>query len=58
MNPYMCKIYNNSKLIFDELELHDYYDTFILFLALKHRYVDSNPFSIGIFSNKPDKSYI
>lgn len=58
MHPFMHKIYANSKLTFDEQELNDYYDTFELLLALKHRHINSNRFFSGIFGYKYDKSYI
>ncbi|WP_283747502.1 SIR2 family protein [Bacillus cereus] len=58
MHPFMHEIYANSKLTFDEQELNDYYDTFELLLALKHRYINSTRFFSGMFGYKLDTSYI
>ncbi|GLV66266.1 hypothetical protein Bmyc01_49350 [Bacillus mycoides] len=58
MHPFMREIYANSRLTFDEQELNDYYDTFELLLALKHRHINSNRFFSGMFGYKYDKSYI
>ncbi|QBJ66776.1 hypothetical protein C3496_10475 [Bacillus anthracis] len=58
LHPFMCEVYANSKLTFDERELNNYYDTFELLLALKHHYINSSAFSAGIFGNKLDRSYI
>lgn len=58
MHPYMYEIYSNSKLTFDEKEFSDYYDTFELLLALKHRYLNSNYFFSGIFGYNSERSYI
>ncbi|MHA4413301.1 SIR2 family protein [Bacillus cereus] len=57
MQPYMCDIYADSKLTFDEQELIDYYDVFELLLALKHRHLKSNRFFSGMFGFKSDKLY-
>ncbi|MGN4421140.1 SIR2 family protein [Bacillus cereus group sp. MYBK249-1] len=58
VHPYMSEIYNTSKLTFDEQELDEYYDTFELLLSLKHRYLGSRSFPIGLFANKFDISHI
>ncbi|MCU4835385.1 SIR2 family protein [Bacillus cereus] len=58
IQPYMCEIYANNKLTFDEQELNNHYDTFELLLALKHRYLNTNRFFSGIFGYKDDKLYI
>ncbi|WP_259384374.1 SIR2 family protein [Bacillus thuringiensis] len=58
MHPFMHEIYANSRLTFDEQELNDYYDTFELLLALKHRHINSNKFFSGMFGYNYDKSYI
>lgn len=58
MHPYMCEIYANSILTFDEQELNNYYDTFELLLTLKHRHLNSYRFLSGIFGYKDDMLYI
>ncbi|MDA2643531.1 SIR2 family protein [Bacillus cereus] len=58
MQPYMCDIYANSKLTFDEQELNNHYDIFELLLALKHRHLNTHRFFSGIFGYKDDKLYI
>ncbi|WP_336747681.1 SIR2 family protein [Bacillus cereus] len=56
--PYMCKIFADSKLTFDEQELIEHYDILEFLLALKHRYIGSSYYYSGIFVYKDDKSYI
>ncbi|MDA2111932.1 SIR2 family protein [Bacillus cereus] len=58
VHPYMSEIYNISKLTFDEQEQDEYYDTFELLLSLKHQYLGSRSFPIGLFANKYDISHI
>ncbi|SDZ43158.1 SIR2 family protein [Bacillus sp. 166amftsu] len=58
MQPYMCDIYANSKLTFDEQELNDHYDIFELLLTLKHRHLKINRLFSGMFGFKYDKLYI
>lgn len=58
MQPYMCEIYNESKLTFDEQELKDHYDIFELLRALKHRHLNIRGFFSGIFGYQDEKLYI
>lgn len=58
MQPYMCEIYNETKLTFDEEELKDHYDIFELLRALKHRYLNVRGFYSGIFGYQDEKMYI
>lgn len=56
--PLMSETYNNSKLVFDEQELNEYYDIFELLLGLKRRFVSNSGCPIGILATKHDISHI
>ncbi|MCU5667062.1 hypothetical protein FC698_04815 [Bacillus cereus] len=58
IQPYMCEIYNETKLTFDEQELKDHYDIFELLRALKHRHLNVRGFYSGIFGYQDEKLYI
>lgn len=58
MQPYMCEIYNESKIIFDEHEMNEYYDIFEFLRTLKHRHLNIRGYFSGMFGFKEDRSHI
>ncbi|MED0963295.1 SIR2 family protein [Bacillus paramycoides] len=58
MQPYMCEIYNESKLIFDDHEMNEYYDIFELLRTLKHRHLKIRRYFSGMFGFKNDRLHI
>ncbi|PEK11071.1 SIR2 family protein [Bacillus toyonensis] len=58
IHPLMLETYSNSKLVFDEQELDEYYDIFEFLLCLKRRYVSTHGFPIGLLAYKYDVSHI
>ncbi|MGA4497900.1 SIR2 family protein [Bacillus bombysepticus] len=58
MHPYICEIYNESKLIFNETETTEYYDIFELLRCMKHYHLDIKRNACGIFASKYPSTHL